>query len=307
MQLGSLEREPVAATAAPTALSPLEILALLDEGRVAEGMRAAIDALQWVDPAGLLTEENLALGRLIEALAENPLVGLSRARAPGYQGDPDLLDVALGDGRACAASPRGQRMLAWMLEHSAFCRALRQRRSYLSAQVEALGTRHEAGPVAALFPGYARELLASSQYRARRVSAHLIGHDVRVAGVARSLHRGLRADFHQATLAALIGETLRLYGCSLIYAVDLADHLDEDTLMPLLETALTWLAPGGELVLPAFTESREAGFLEVAADWRPNDWTPSDLMRLARGLGDVAAWLRQDQESGLCFLHLRRC
>jgi hypothetical protein len=307
MQFGSLERQPIAATAAPAALSPLEILALLDEGRVAEGMRAAIDALQWVDPAGLLTEENLALGRLIDALAENPLVGLSRARALGYQGDPDLLDVALGEGRASAASPRGQQMLTWMLEQSAFCRALRQRRSYLSAQVEALGTRREAGPVVALFPGYARELLASSQYRARRVAAHLIGHDARVAGVARSLHRGLRADFHQAALAAVIGETLRLYGCSLVYAVDLADHLDEDTLMPLLETALTWLAPGGELVLPAFTESREAGFLEVAADWRPNDWTPSDLMRLARGLGDVAAWLRQDQESGLCFLHLQRC
>jgi hypothetical protein len=307
MQPDSLQREAAAALAERAAPTPLEILAMLDDGRVAEGMRAAIEALQWVDPAGPLTEENLALGRLVSALAENPIVGLGRARAMGYPGDPDLLDVALGEGRVCGSTPRGRQMLAWMLEHSHFCRALRQRRSYLVAQIEAVGQLRDAGPVVALFPGYARELLASVQYRARRVTAHLVGHDARVAGFARVLHRGLRAEFHQATLAAAIGETLRFYGCSLVYAPDLADHLDEDTLMPLLETALTWLAPGGELVLPAFTESREAGFLEVATDWRPNDWTPSELMRLARGLGDVVTWLRQDQESGLCFLHLQRC
>lgn len=306
MQSNPLERAPLTGVGAP-ALAPLDVLALLDEGRIAEGMRAAIEALQWTDPVGALTEENLALGRLITALAENPIVGLGRARAMGYPGDPDFLDVALGEGRVCGSTPRGRQMLAWMLEHSAFCRAIRRRRSYLSAQVEAIGAMPESGPVVALFPGYARELLASAHYRARRLVAHLVGHDARVAGFARTLHRGLQAEFHQATLAAVVGETLRFYGCALVYAPDLADHLDEDTLMPLLETALTWLSPGGELVLPAFIESPEAGFLEVAADWRPNAWSPSELMRLARGLGDVGAWLRQDQESGLCFLHLQRC
>lgn len=307
MEPGSLERESTPAAARLVAPSPLEIVALLDQGRVAEAMPAAIEALRWVDTGNLLSEENVAIGRLVAALAENPIVGLCRARAMGYPADPDMLDVALGEGSVCGSTPRGRQMLAWMLERSALCRALRQRRSYLSAQIEAVGAQRDAGPVAALFPGYARELLASGHYRARRVAAHLIGHDARVAGFARILHRGLRAEFHQASLAAVLGETMRLYGCSLVYAPDLADHLDEDALMPVLESALNWVLPGGEVVLPALTESPEAGFLDAAADWRPNYWTPTELMRLARNLGDVASWLRQDQEAGLCFLHLQRC
>lgn len=307
MQTGSREREAAPVAKRPVALSPLEILALLDEGRIAEAMPAAIELLRWVDSSSLLSEENVAIGRLIAALAENPVIGLCRSRAMGYPADPDMLDVAMGEGRVCGSTPRGRQMLEWMLERSALCRALRQRRSYLSAQIEAVGAQRDAAAIAALFPGYARELLASSHYRAGRINAHLVGHDARVAGFARALHRGLRAEFHQASLAALLGETVRLYGCSLVYAPDLADHLDEDALMPVLETVLSWVLPGGEVVLPALTESPEAGFLEAAADWRPNFWTPTELMRLARNLGDVASWLRQDQESGLCFLHLQRC
>lgn len=307
MQTGSRERETVPVAKRPGTPSPLDVLALLDQGLVAEAMPAAIDVLRWVDTASLLSEENVAVGRLVTALAENPIIGLCRARAMGYPADPDMLDVALGEGRVCGSTPRGRQMLAWMLENSALCRALRRRRSYLSTQIDAVGVQREAGAVVALFPGYARELLASSHYRAGRITAHLVGHDARVAGFARALHRGLRAEFHQASLAAVLGETLRLYGCSLIYAPDLADHLDEDALMPVLETVLSWVLPGGEVVLPALTESPEAGFLEAAAGWRPNFWTPSELMRLARNLGDVASWLRQDQESGLCFLHLQRC
>jgi len=307
MQSGSLEQDNLALGTRAVAPAPLEIVALLDQGRVTEAMPAAIEALRWVGTENLLSEENVAVGRLVAALAENPIIGLCRARAMGYPADPDMLDVAMGEGSVCGSTPRGRQMRAWMLEHSAFCRTLRQRRSYLSGQIDALGGQRDAGPVVALFPGYARELLASSHYRARRIVAHLVGHDARVAGFARILHRGLRAEFHQASLAAVLGETTRFYGCSLVYAPDLADHLDEDALMPLLETVLSWLAPGGELVLPACTESPEAGFLEAAADWRPNYWTPSELMRLARNLGDVASWLRQDQESGLCFLHLQRC
>ena len=315
MQLDTLARSAPLATAREDVISPGRVLALLEDGRVDEGMRAAFDlfgaggsdAIAPATDAERAFEENLVAQRLVDVLAENPLVGMSRARWLGYPGDPDLVDIALGESRVCGATARGRQMLQWLLEHSSLVRALRRRRSYLAGQIDVLGSSHSPGPVAALFAGYGRELLASRHYRAGDVAAHLIGHDVRAQGFARALHRGLRAQFHDAALADVIGESHRHYDCALAYAPDLADHLAEDALRPLIESLLTWMRPGGEIILPALSDRSELAFFGVVAGWRPNTWTASRLMRLAQDLGDVAAWLRQDTASGVSFLHLQRC
>lgn len=317
MQLTSLALRPEAPDRPVAGFTPGEVLALLEEGRIDEGMRAAIELFEVafpyadggdadaVDERGLA--ENLAVQRLVDVLAENPLVAMSRARWLGYAADPDLVDVALGEGKVCGATARGRQMLQWTLEHSAFVRALRRRRSYLAGQIDLLGGSHSPGPVAALFSGYGRELLSSRHYLAGDIAAHFVGHDPRTQGFARALHRGRDVQFHDATLADVIGESCRLYDCALVYAPDLADHLAEDALLPLIESALTWLRRGGEFVLPALSDRIELGFLGGVAGWRPNVWAPSRLMRLAQDLGDVAAWLRQDNASGVSFLHLQRC
>lgn len=287
---------------APVPIDAAAVIALLEQGRVSDAMSIAVRLLT-PEPtsADPLREPLLAL------LRENPFIEMCRSRPMGYAGDPEMLDLALGEARVCGVTRRGRDMFNWMVHRSAYFRAVRRRSAYLAEQIDA-ATENQPNPgVVGLFPGYGRELLASRACQAGRVSARLIAHDGRVQGFTRTLHPSDRVSLQTASLAAVLGGAVRMFDCSLVYAPDVADHLGDEMLSQLLEETVSWLRPGAELVLPALAVSPEHDFLEVAAGWRPNGWSAADLMRLVRHLGRVASWLRHDAANGIYFLHVQRC
>ena len=277
-------------------------MALFEQGRVSDAMAIAVRLLtSGPTSADPMREPLLAL------LRENPFIEMCRSRPMGYSGDPEMLDLALGETRVCGVTRRGREMFNWMVHRSAYFRAVRRRSAYLAEQIDAAAERQPNPGIVGLFPGYARELLASDACQSGRVSARLIAHDGRVQGFARTLHPSERVSLQTASLAAVLGGAVRMFDSALVYAPDVADHLGDDMLSQLLEETVSWLRPGAELVLPALAVSPEHDFLEVAAGWRPNSWTAADLMRLVRHLGRVASWLRHDATNGIFFLHLQRC
>lgn len=296
---------PTLPPSAPAPFDAATVLTLIDQGRVSDAMPLAIRLLS--ADSGLVDARDPAMLELLTRLRENPFIELCRSQPMGYAGDPELLDLALGESRVCGVTRRGRELFNWMVQRSAYFRAVRRRRSYLAEQIDE-AVRSQANPsIAALFPGYARELLASEAYRAGRVSARLIAHDERVLGFARTLHATGRASLQTASLAAVLGGAVRMFDCALVYAPDVADHLGDDMLAQLLEETVSWLRPGAELILPALSDNAEFDMLDTLADWRPNVWTAADLMRLVRHLGRVASWLRHDSVNGLYCLHLQRC
>jgi hypothetical protein len=287
---------------APVPFEAAHAIALLEQGRVSDAMTMAVRLLA-VEQA----PPDPMRGALLEKLRENPFIEMCRSRPMGYAGDPEMLDLALGEARVCGVTRCGRDMFNWMVHRSAYFRAVRRRSAYLAEQIDAAAGDHANSSVVGLFPGYGRELLASRACQSGQVSARLIAHDGRVLGFARTLHRSDRVSLQTASLASVLGGAVRMFDSSLVYAPDLADHLGDDMLAQLLEETVSWLRPGGELVLPALAASPEHDFLEIAADWRPNSWTAADLMRLVRHLGRVASWLRHDAANGIFFLHMQRC
>lgn len=287
---------------APVPFDAAAVIALLEQGRVTDAMPAALRlfAAEQLSPDPMREH-------LLEMLRENPFIELCRSRPMGYAGDPEMLDLALGEARICGVTRRGRDMFNWMVQRSLYFRAVRRRSEYLAEQIDAAAETHASPNVVGLFPGYGRELLASRAWQAGRVSARLIAHDSRVLGFARTLHPSERVSLQTASLTAVLGGAVRMFDCSLVYALDIADHLADDMLAQLLEETVSWLRPGAELVLPALAASPEHDFLEIAADWRPNSWTAAELMRLVRHLGRVASWLRHDAANGIFFLHVQRC
>ena len=287
---------------APVPFDAATVIALLEQGRVSDAMAMAIRLL--AAEQGSADPQREAL---LVKLRENPFIEMCRSRPMGYAGDPEMLDLALGEARVCCVTRAGRDMFNWMGQRSAYFRAVRRRSSYLAEQIDAAAENHVNSTVVGLFPGYGRELLASRACQSGRVSARLIAHDARVQGFARTLHPSESVSLQTASLAAVLGGSVRMFDCSLVYAPDLADHLGDDMLAQLLEETVSWLRPGAEFVLPALAASPEHDFLEIAADWRPNSWTAADLMHLVRHLGRVASWLRHDAANGIFFLHLQRC
>lgn len=287
---------------APVPFDAMAVMALFEQGRVSDAMSMAVRVL-----APEQRSADPTRNALLAMLRENPFIEMCRSRPMGYAGDPEMLDLALGEARVCGVTRRGRDMFTWMVQRSAYFRAVRRRSAYLAEQIDAAAEDHANPSIVGLFPGYGRELLASRACQAGQVSARLIAHDGRVLGFTRTLHPSDKVSLQTASLAAVLGGAVRMFDSSLVYAPDIADHLGDDMLAQLLEETVSWLRPGAELVLPALAASPEHDFLEAAADWRPNSWTAGDLMRLVRHLGRVASWLRHDATHGIFFLHLQRC
>ncbi len=289
------------------------ILQLLESGRIDEGMRAAClylaerreahaegDSLR-LDPAP-------AGQALLLRLRENPFLRAALAPAYGYEGDPVVLDLALGVAPMPAdTTPLGLAMYRWMAGYSTTFAAWRARRQYLADCLDRAADRHPGAPVVGLFAGHGRELPVSRAWREARVAVQLIDFDTRV------MERALRSNAawgslttRPGTLAEMLSGRMPLSGCGMIYAPFVAEHLPDNTLAQLLAVLVPALRPGGEIVIPAFTRLPEPGLLELAADWQPNTRSLSGLKRLARDIDEAKAELHDEPALGIAFLHLRR-
>lgn len=301
-------REPARTPVADESFDPARACSWLDSGAIDSAMRYVIGGLGdggAAARAGGRSPQDWQ--ELLRRLAQEPFIARSRERAAGYGGDPAALDSVLelaADGPA--VSPLGRVLHAWLSQHSLTFDALRRRHAYLTREIDSAALRDPGAPIVGFFAGRARELQASAEFRAGRVQACVIDYDAdALAGCAGGAAVD-RLTTCRATLAQVLSGELRMFHCSLVYVPDLAMHLAPPTLGAVLETLVDWLRPGGEIVVAAFAELPERGFLDFAADWQPNTLRIDALLRLVRDVDGVVTSLRRDPTSGLAFLHLAR-
>lgn len=275
-----------------------EALALLRAGDVDAGLRGALHCLA----------ADRADRALLQALGENPFLRAALAPPHGYEGDPTVIDFALGVAPLPPdTTPLGLAMYRWMAAQGATFAAFRARRRYLAGRLDRAADLHSGAPVAGLFAGHGRELSASHAWRKSRVAVQLIDFDARALERARHDNAAWgQLVARPGTLAEILAGRLALTDCALIYAPSVAENLPDNTLAQLIEALVPALRPYGEIVIPAFTRLPEPGLLELAAEWEPNTRSVPRLRHLARGLDDVSATVHEDAVPGVAYLHVQR-
>ncbi len=282
----------------PSFGGPAEALGRLRSGLVDEGMRAALRCL---------ADERVDR-ELLRQLRENPFLRTAMSPPCGYEGDPTVIDFALGVAPLPAdTTPLGLAMYRWMIAHSATLAAFRARRRYLATRLDRAADVHSGALVAGLFAGHGRELSASRAWRESRVAVQLIDFDEQVLGRAlRDNAAWGRLSSRTGTLAEILAGRLPLTDCALIFAPTAAENLPDNTLAQLLESLVPALRPLGEIVIPAFTRLPEPGLLELAAQWEPNTRSVRRLQSLARGIDCTVATVHEEPSLGVAYLHLQR-
>jgi hypothetical protein len=305
--LGAGGASVVRSTALTPSIAAGEAVRLLRAGHVDAGMRAAIAVLAQLESERRLGLPDSGIATLLAVLRENPFFAPARVAAPTWPGGALFVDAALellpmsGDTTAL-----GFQMYRWLIEHAQTFNGLRARRSALARSLDRCAERHPGAPALALFAGNARELGLSAAVRAGQLAVHLLDYDGEAVASLEATWRALPSVRPQrASLASLLAGRCRLRGCGLIYAPSLTEHFPEETLEALLGVLAHHLAPGAELVLPAWTRVQESGLLACAAEWQPRVWTGARLLALVRDLDDIGATVEEDRAAGLAFLHLR--
>lgn len=245
---------------------------------------------------------------LVALLSQIPFVAACRARARGYAGDPATLDLLLGLTPASDASPFGLTCHQWLATRSATAAALRRRAEWLTRQIERAALDVPGAHVVALHAGHAHELLASPAVAAGSVRATLVEYDVRTIDTlcARAAQLSVPIDVQPGSVADILGGECRRFDCALVYAPSLAAHLPTATVRELVDVLLTWLRPGGRLVLPVHTVLAERGFLAHVADWHPNVVLPERLLSGVVTRRGIAARVEHDHAHGLAYIDLTR-
>lgn len=287
--------------------------ALLVSGAIDAGMRLAVALLGRLSAAAeapSTAADSPSLGRLLTLLRQNPLVSWGRSQHYGYPADPVFVDMGLGLAQLEAQQTElGMAMYSWMLDQSSICKALRLRRDYLARCIDSIAIAEAECRAVSLFGGHAREIHASHRIRTGAVAASLVDYDTQVlARAASAADYAPATPLHtcQATLDAMLSGQVRLYDCSLLLLTSVTEFLDKNTLSQLLQSLLDWLRPGGEIVMAAFEELPESGFLDLAVDWRPNTLSLPALLALTRELEQADARVFGENEGHLGYLHVRR-
>jgi hypothetical protein len=180
-----------------------------------------------------------------------------------------------------AAAPIAAAIDDWAQARSNTLQSLQARDRYLAQHVDACRREHGDAAVISLF--------GSAQFDP-------LCHDAGVAATAA----------HQPSMHAVIAKQYCLFNCGLIYLPMLPGTIGAATLATLLDSLVSWLRPGGELILCAFTDLPEAPSLRLAADWCPPVFTPERLLLLARDIDDASARVHCEHADKLVFLHLQR-
>ncbi len=185
---------------------------------------------------------------------------------------------------SCAQSvtPAAAAIDDWAPARSDTLLALQARDRYLAKHAEACSLERGDAAIVALF--------APEQFRPA------LGNGTEIATAA----------VHRPSMHAVIAKQYCLFGCSLIYLPMLPGTIGAATLSTLLDCLVSWLRPGGEIILSAFTVLPEPPSLRAAADWCPLVMSPERLLLLARDIDDAGARVQREHADKLAFLHLQR-
>lgn len=128
--------------------------------------------------------------------------------------------------------------------------------------------------------------------RAIQYAQHLINHDERVRFIQQNILTYRSTQQYQ-----------------LVWSAGLFDYFTDAVFVRVLRKLLTWVEPGGELVIGNFVEGNpNKAFMEVGMNWFLHHRSPEHLIDLAREAGatDWAARVKKEPAGINLFLHLQK-
>jgi len=183
----------------------------------------------------------------------------------------------------CSGEPDGAGRLGrfidrWLMDLP-FCRAFRNRRMVVAAEVKKLAVQWKGSAsisVASLAAGNARELLTVCKDRDLSfIRAVCVDSDPEAlssaAGIAKELRISDRLTLLQENLMSLIlgRGAIALEPQHMVYSIGLLDYVEDDYAVRLLNWISDHLVPGGTLVLGNFeTSNSDRPLMDYILDWQ---------------------------------------
>ncbi len=205
-------------------------------------------------------------------LMQDPFTRWSFEKPRGYSGDASLLDIyykhASADDIIAASTPLGREIFDYTGE-AASSVAGRERRNILAETVDRTADRVEGAEILAIACGHLREAELSKALAAGKLK-RWVGLDQDPVSVG-TVTRDLAGTVVEAIDGSVRGILRRAYGIGtfdLVYASGLYDYLPRSVGIRLLQRAMEFLKPEGELLFANFSdEITTDGYMETFMDW----------------------------------------
>jgi extracellular factor (EF) 3-hydroxypalmitic acid methyl ester biosynthesis protein len=228
--------------------------------------------------------------RVLEQLHEEPFTRRAFEKPRGYAGDAPLLDLAYRERPYCVELTRlGAALHAWTDSQPASV-SVRERRSLLSAALDAVAEGRDDARVLSLACGHLREAQASDAVR-RRAIAELVAidQDAESLAVVEREQRMFNVRVKRASVKRFVASGLSLGHFDLAYSAGLYDYLDDDDAAAVTEALFRSLRPGGRMIVANFaSELRDIAYMEAVMDWRLIYRNEAALASLAAVLPEAA-------------------
>ena len=247
-----------------------------------DAIRRSVSSDMWTERLAPRCREHPIAARL----QADPYTQRAFRKPRGFPGDAELLDFVY-DRRA----PQGVSELGLALfgetTSSPSAQSVRDRRERLTTAIRRTADRRPGARIASIACGHLRELETLAPWELERIE-RMFAVDQDQDALARVAHHHPheRVQTTLGSVRGLIGRKLVLERLDLVYAAGLFDYLSDKVSALLLERMLSFLSPGGRLLIGNFTpENWGRAYMDSFMDWPLTYRSGADL----RALGRIAA------------------
>lgn len=230
-------------------------------------LKRELSTTQWQNTISICRDHQLR-----DLLHQDPLTARAFAMSRGYQGDAELLDIIYaGDYRPfCSApvTPLGEAIF----QHTIQCQApsaVRERRKFLAAQIDAYCTEFPAAKILSVACGHLRELELSIAIQSRSFGRFVgLDQDAATLETVEKKWGHLGVEVQRATVKAFLSKSSLPEQFDFIYVAGLYDYLDDSLAQHITHRLFDMLHPGGRLLIGNYTpDTDDAGYMEVYMNW----------------------------------------
>jgi SAM-dependent methyltransferase len=220
---------------------------------------------------------------LASVLHEDPYTARAFEKPRGFAGDAAALDFVYNERPPSGTSARGRAIFA-QTTASPSAASVRDRLTRLTRAVQQASAERSGARVAAIACGHLRELASlDSDSLARLDRVIAIDHDKEALSEVSRTRVGECVEPTLSSVRSIIGRRLVIEDLDLVYAAGLFDYLSDDVSTRLIRRMLSFLRPGGRLLIGNFTpENWGRGYMESFMDWTLHYRSAEDLRTLGR-------------------------
>lgn len=246
-------------------------------------LKRNLSAEQWQEAVAICRSHPLR-----ELLHQDPLTARAFSMSRGYQGDAELLDIIYSeDYRAFSVSPATP-LGALIFSYTIACKApgaVRERRNYLAAQIDALCAASPSAHILSVACGHLRELEVAHSIQAASFGRFVgLDQDPTTISVVAKQWQALGVECRLESVKKFLASSLS-ERFDLIYAAGLYDYLEEQIAQYVTQRLFNMLRPGGRLLIGNYTPGNdEIGYMEAFMGWRLIYRDAQAMQRLAAAI-----------------------